>query len=400
MSAGTIALTNNSANVTGTGTAFTTDLKAGDFVVAIVGGVTHTLGVKAITSATALTLITAYGGPTASGNAWTAVPNATLVGITAQVAADVSKAIRGLNLDKANWQQVFSGTGTITVTLPDGSTYSGPAWNSLSNQLSGKAASGANSDITSLTGLTSAIGLGQGGTGAKNASDARANLGLGSSSTVNTGTSGAVIPLLSTSNTWSGVQNISATYGINHTGTNYTLAKPASALVTSGGSSFNYLFTVAGNTSVAAAVNGLYLFDGSYTGFLLQHTRSDTTARSWFFRQDGNAVGIGWVSTSDKRVKKDLEEIASPLERLAKITGYTYDLYGDRKAGLMAQDLENVLPEAVLDIGTVTDSDGNSFEDGKGVDYNAIIALLVQGINSLTERVKILEAKDAETQTN
>jgi hypothetical protein len=135
MSAGTIALTNNSATVTGTGTAFTTDLKVGDFIVVIVGGVTYTLGVKTITSATALTLITAYGGPTATGNAWTAVPNATLVGITAQVAADVAKAIRGLNQDKANWQQVFSGTGTITVTLPDGSTYTGPAWNGISATL-------------------------------------------------------------------------------------------------------------------------------------------------------------------------------------------------------------------------------------------------------------------------
>jgi len=162
MSAGTIALTNNSANVTGTGTAFTTELKGNDFIVVIVGGVTYTLGVKATTSATALTLITPYNGPTATGNAWTAVPNATLVGITAQVAADVAKAIRGLNLDKANWQQVFSGTGTITVTLPDGSTYPGPSWSSLSTSLAGKAdtttvngkaAKGANSDITSLTGL-------------------------------------------------------------------------------------------------------------------------------------------------------------------------------------------------------------------------------------------------------
>lgn len=63
--------------------------------------------------------------------AWTAVPNAALVGITAQVAADVAKAIRGLNLDKANWQQIFSGTGNVTVTLPDGSQYTGPAWGGL-----------------------------------------------------------------------------------------------------------------------------------------------------------------------------------------------------------------------------------------------------------------------------
>lgn len=187
MSAGTIALTNNSANVTGTGTAFTTDLKAGDFIVVIVGGVTYTLGVKTITSATALTLITAYGGPTATGNAWTAVPNATLVGITAQVAADVAKAIRGLNLDKANWQKIFSSDPSVTVTRPDLSTFTGPSWGSLSDSLAGKAdtttvnakaAKGANSDITSLSGLTTALSIAQGGTGATTASAARTALGL------------------------------------------------------------------------------------------------------------------------------------------------------------------------------------------------------------------------------
>ncbi|WP_425025095.1 hypothetical protein [Pantoea agglomerans] len=138
MPAGTIALTNNSTAVTGTGTSFTAELKANDFIVTVVGGVTYTLGVQSVNSATSVTLTTAYNGPTTSGLAWTAVPNAALVGITAQVAADVARAIRGLNLDKANWQQIFSGTGNVTVTLPDGSQYTGPAWNSLSSSIANK----------------------------------------------------------------------------------------------------------------------------------------------------------------------------------------------------------------------------------------------------------------------
>lgn len=138
MPAGTIALTNNSTTVTGTGTNFSTELKANDFLVAIVGGVTYTLGVQSVNSTTGLTLITAYNGPTATGVAWTAVPNAALVGITAQVAADVAKAIRGLNLDKANWQQVYSASGNITVTLPDGSQYNGPSWNAVATSVTGK----------------------------------------------------------------------------------------------------------------------------------------------------------------------------------------------------------------------------------------------------------------------
>ncbi|WP_440493277.1 phage tail fiber protein [Serratia sarumanii] len=139
MPAGTLTLTNNSAVVKGTGTAFNTELKAGDFIVSVVGGVTYTLPVKTVDSATQATLIKAYDGPTQAGAAWYAVPRDAMNTITAQLAAETAKALRGLNLDKNNWQQVFSGTGNITVTLPDGSTYTGPAWNSFTTALNQKA---------------------------------------------------------------------------------------------------------------------------------------------------------------------------------------------------------------------------------------------------------------------
>lgn len=139
MSAGTITLTHNSAAVTGSGTAFTTDLKAGDIIVSVVGGVTYTLPVKTVNSATGVTLLKNYDGPTQAGAAWSAVPRDTMNAITAQLAAETAQALRGLNYDKQNWQQVFSGTGTITVRLPDGSSYTGPAWLSLTNALNEKA---------------------------------------------------------------------------------------------------------------------------------------------------------------------------------------------------------------------------------------------------------------------
>ncbi|MGL4030499.1 phage tail protein [Hafnia paralvei] len=138
MSAGTITLTNNSAAVSGAGTAFTTDLKAGDFIVAVVGGVTYTLPVKTVNSATGVTLLKNYDGPTQAGAAWSAVPRDTMNAITAQLAAETAQALRGLNYDKQNWQQVFSATGNVTVKLPDGSSFTGPAWGGIVTSLDGK----------------------------------------------------------------------------------------------------------------------------------------------------------------------------------------------------------------------------------------------------------------------
>ncbi|MGO2975598.1 phage tail fiber protein [Hafnia alvei] len=167
MSAGTITLTHNSAAVTGAGTAFTTDLKAGDIIASVVGGVTYTLPVKTVNSAASVTLIKNYDGPTQAGAAWYAIPRDAMNAITAQLAADTAQALRGLNYDKQNWQQVFSGTGTITVRLPDGSSYTGPAWNSFIVELGKKANAGDNSDITSISGLKTALSIAQGGTGEK-----------------------------------------------------------------------------------------------------------------------------------------------------------------------------------------------------------------------------------------
>ncbi|KYP90829.1 hypothetical protein WB91_06985 [bacteria symbiont BFo1 of Frankliniella occidentalis] len=55
MPSGTIALTNNSTTVGGTGTAFTTELKAGDFIGVTVGGAPYTMIVASIASNTQLT---------------------------------------------------------------------------------------------------------------------------------------------------------------------------------------------------------------------------------------------------------------------------------------------------------------------------------------------------------
>lgn len=135
MSAGTLTLTNNSDLVSGAGTSFSTELTAGDFVVATVGGVTYTLPVKSVEGDTEITLISKYPGPTQQGSAWNAVPRATQNQVTAALVVQSIEALRGLNYDKQNWQAVFSVDGHITVMLPDGSSFSGPSWLSIANIL-------------------------------------------------------------------------------------------------------------------------------------------------------------------------------------------------------------------------------------------------------------------------
>lgn len=137
MSAGTIKLTNGSTAVVGTGTAFTSDLKSGDVITATVGGIFFTLFVDAVTSNTALTLTDPFTGPTTSGLAWVAVPQLALNRITAALAAQTAESVRRVLQENANWQAFYSGTGDITVTLPDGTpagrSVSGPSWAKMSS---------------------------------------------------------------------------------------------------------------------------------------------------------------------------------------------------------------------------------------------------------------------------
>ncbi|HAU5608283.1 phage tail fiber protein [Citrobacter koseri] len=169
MSAGTLTLTNNSASVTGSGTAFTTELAAGDFIVVTVGGIPYTLPVKTVNSNTSLTLVSNYTGPTQSGAAWSAVPRVALNMVTSAQVVQSAEALRGLNYDKQNWQQLFSVNGNITVTLPDGSQFSGPSWLYMVN--------------TVATKTSGAVPISQGGTGSTNAAGALTNFGIKNAAT-------------------------------------------------------------------------------------------------------------------------------------------------------------------------------------------------------------------------
>lgn len=318
MSAGTIALTNNSAAVSGTGTSFTTELKVGDFIGVIVGGTPYTLIVAAISSNTQLTLGAAYAGPTATGLAWNAVPASLLYAVTQQIMNDMGTALRGMNLQLKNWQQVYSASGNITVTLPDGTQYSGPSWSSLTNSLSSKASSGANSDITALNGVTNTIEITGGNP---------------------SGVSGAYNNSPSIRTTMKG-------RGANSS------SKGGFAALSCG-------------EQVGTTVYGLLTLDWAGYG-----------SKYWNFYVSGNANAPGsWVNGSDERHKSNIECVKNPLAAVLSWRGCTYDkLDGGSEVGLIAQDVESFCPEAVINTGRREFSNGKVIEDFKSLNTAGVSA--------------------------
>lgn len=132
MSLGTLAINNNSDQVAGTGTSFTTELKINDFIAVPSGGVTYTMVVKAIASDTALTITRPFSGPNVTGANWAAIPAGTMVGVTAKIADDTAYTMRMYVNEANNWMSLLTVDGDVTVYAPDGSSYTGPSWLKLS----------------------------------------------------------------------------------------------------------------------------------------------------------------------------------------------------------------------------------------------------------------------------
>lgn len=99
----------------------------------------------------------------------------------------------------------------------------------------------------------------------------------------------------------------------------------------------------------------------------------------------GNLTANGNVTAySDRRIKKDLVPIQDALGKVRSLVGYTYTRIdtGERQTGLVAQDVQAVLPEAVVDNGEVL-----------SVAYGNMAGLLVQAINEMQSRIEALEAR-------
>jgi len=101
---------------------------------------------------------------------------------------------------------------------------------------------------------------------------------------------------------------------------------------------------------------------------------------------DGDIIIHGnWSCDSDIRIKYDLRPIESALDKIQTLTGYTYQKINQpmRETGLVAQEVQQVLPEAV-----------HEQESGiLGLAYGNMIGLIVEGIKELRQEIQDIKAK-------
>lgn len=105
----------------------------------------------------------------------------------------------------------------------------------------------------------------------------------------------------------------------------------------------------------------------------------------------GNVHATGNVrsahSTSDIRLKENLIRIHSPLDKVMSLNGYTFNYKNneERSAGLIAQEVEKVLPEVVYEF----EEEGTQY---KALRYENMISLLVEAIKELKEEIEELKS--------
>lgn len=140
------------------------------------------------------------------------------------------------------------------------------------------------------------------------------------------------------------------------------------------------------------SVNGYGYFEDDVRidngDLVVRNSSNDITA---FIDNSGNGYFTGDVTTngnaSDERLKENIVPLEKGLGTVEQIKTYTFN-YKDRPEdtlpGVIAQEIEQILPEVVYDIEMEDDT-------YKAVRYQQIVPILVNAIKELSDKVKDLE---------
>jgi hypothetical protein len=103
---------------------------------------------------------------------------------------------------------------------------------------------------------------------------------------------------------------------------------------------------------------------------------------------DGSISSYSTVTTSDRNLKENITTVENALDKVLQLNGVEFNWKKDGKlgAGVIAQDVEAVLPQAVSEVEDLNDS--NSY---KAVQYDALHSLLIEAIKELKAEIDELK---------
>ena len=175
-------------------------------------------------------------------------------------------------------------------------------------------------------------------------------------------------------------------------GTNYTLTFPDTAgttgyvLTTNGSGTLtweNVAVQVGDDIAGDTSSNYYPLMTSSTSGGI---TEVKIVSSKLIYDPDiGQLSTTKFVETSSITLKENVSPIENALESLSKLVGVTYDRKdGSAKmeAGLIAEEVDKVLPNVVA-----KDEDGNPY----GINYTKFSAYLIEAVKTLSEEIKELK---------
>jgi hypothetical protein len=140
--------------------------------------------------------------------------------------------------------------------------------------------------------------------------------------------------------------------------------------------------SVSGFSSIMSGTSELQIQTdgGLYFTQISSSTLSITSSGNATFT--GSVSASNFITLSDGNLKKNIRPITNYETMLSLMTGvhFQWNHSGENDVGLIAQDVQAALPEAVVETA-----------EGLKVSYMKLVPVLIQAVKSLQERVSILE---------
>ena len=165
--------------------------------------------------------------------------------------------------------------------------------------------------------------------------------------------------------------------------------------------SYDFQVNSSGHVSIGAAKR--FYLDGLGDTYLEEYSANEfgiTTGGSRKFAlSGGNLYHTGSLNSnhnfSDERLKDNIVVISNALEKVSSLRGITFTRKDDGTVGtgLIAQELEKVLPEAVYESKTIDSLENDDAEEWKAINYGNTVGLLVEAIKEQQQEIQDLKSR-------